>query len=258
MLGFPPEDGPQFRGFVEDLLEGINLPPEDRITRMERLFNFKAAVNGVGGEENFMVADLRKVHFGMKWVMPCHSQSRVVAVEYVESQLFINAEFGFENATVAKKEIPCLEAEPHLDLQNLGSFVRMRTKLDRNETAFLLGQIVDVASPFGKTTKQAEQEAIANRRATRDQLKDPADAGADAVPEEQGDRKGRGEAARPRAKRLPLEVGVRRPGRRVDARERLALPSSGDVGRASDVGARLVGQERVGAHRRGAPRGSGS
>src|SRR5712671_5553768 len=37
MLGFPPEDGPQFREFVENLLEGINLPPEDRITRLERL-----------------------------------------------------------------------------------------------------------------------------------------------------------------------------------------------------------------------------
>jgi cytochrome P450 len=40
MLGFPPEDGPQFAEFVEDLLEGINLPPEDRITRMERLFSY--------------------------------------------------------------------------------------------------------------------------------------------------------------------------------------------------------------------------
>ena len=40
MLGFPPEDGPQFRAFVEDLLEGINLPPEDRIQRMERLFQY--------------------------------------------------------------------------------------------------------------------------------------------------------------------------------------------------------------------------
>jgi hypothetical protein len=43
MLGFPPEDGPQFAEFVEDLLEGINLPPEDRITRMERLFNYLLA-----------------------------------------------------------------------------------------------------------------------------------------------------------------------------------------------------------------------
>jgi hypothetical protein len=40
MLGFPPQDGPQFREFVEDLLEGINLPPEDRIARMERLFTY--------------------------------------------------------------------------------------------------------------------------------------------------------------------------------------------------------------------------
>src|SRR6266699_3701329 len=40
MLGFPPADGPQFREFVEDLLEGINLPPEARIERMERLFTY--------------------------------------------------------------------------------------------------------------------------------------------------------------------------------------------------------------------------
>ena len=40
MLGFPPEDGPRFREFVESVLEGINLSPEDRIERMERLFTY--------------------------------------------------------------------------------------------------------------------------------------------------------------------------------------------------------------------------
>jgi cytochrome P450 len=40
MLGFPPEDGPQFGEFVEDLLEGINLPPEERIERVSRLFDY--------------------------------------------------------------------------------------------------------------------------------------------------------------------------------------------------------------------------
>jgi cytochrome P450 len=40
MLGFPPEDGPQFREFVEDLLEGINLEPDDRIARVQRLFDY--------------------------------------------------------------------------------------------------------------------------------------------------------------------------------------------------------------------------
>ncbi len=43
MLGFPPEDGPQFREFVEDLIEGINLPPEDRIARVSRLFDYLLA-----------------------------------------------------------------------------------------------------------------------------------------------------------------------------------------------------------------------
>ena len=43
MLGFPPQDGPQFREFVEDLLEGINLPPDDRVERVSRLFDYLLA-----------------------------------------------------------------------------------------------------------------------------------------------------------------------------------------------------------------------
>jgi cytochrome P450 len=40
MLGFPQEDGPRFRGFVETTLEGINLLPEERIARMSLLFDY--------------------------------------------------------------------------------------------------------------------------------------------------------------------------------------------------------------------------
>jgi hypothetical protein len=40
MLGFPPEDGPRFREFVENTLEGVNLPPEERIARMQKLFDY--------------------------------------------------------------------------------------------------------------------------------------------------------------------------------------------------------------------------
>jgi len=40
MLGFPPEDGPQFGEFVENLLEGINLPPEERFDRVGRIFDY--------------------------------------------------------------------------------------------------------------------------------------------------------------------------------------------------------------------------
>jgi cytochrome P450 len=43
MLGFPPQDGPQFREFVEDLLEGINLPPDDRVARVGKLFEYLLA-----------------------------------------------------------------------------------------------------------------------------------------------------------------------------------------------------------------------
>jgi cytochrome P450 len=37
MLGFPPQDGPQFRVFVEDVLEGINRQPEERQEAFARL-----------------------------------------------------------------------------------------------------------------------------------------------------------------------------------------------------------------------------
>jgi cytochrome P450 len=40
MLGFPPEDAPRFRVFVENALEGVNLPPDERIDRMALLFDY--------------------------------------------------------------------------------------------------------------------------------------------------------------------------------------------------------------------------
>lgn len=40
MLGFPQEDGPQFREFVENALEGVNLPPDDRLANFDRLFDY--------------------------------------------------------------------------------------------------------------------------------------------------------------------------------------------------------------------------
>ncbi|MEO3859182.1 cytochrome P450 [Acrocarpospora sp. B8E8] len=43
MLGFPPEDGPRFRAFIEGVLEGVNLPPEERLGRMDNLFDYLLA-----------------------------------------------------------------------------------------------------------------------------------------------------------------------------------------------------------------------
>jgi cytochrome P450 len=40
ILGFPAEDGPQFREFVKNTLEGIDLPPEQRVTRISALFYY--------------------------------------------------------------------------------------------------------------------------------------------------------------------------------------------------------------------------
>jgi len=43
ILGFPPQDAPQFREFVENTLEGINRPPAERLTRMSALFHYLLA-----------------------------------------------------------------------------------------------------------------------------------------------------------------------------------------------------------------------
>jgi cytochrome P450 len=40
ILGFPPQDAPQFREFVENTLQGINLPAQQRVTRMSALFYY--------------------------------------------------------------------------------------------------------------------------------------------------------------------------------------------------------------------------
>ncbi|MFC4534234.1 cytochrome P450 [Sphaerisporangium dianthi] len=43
MLGFPIEDAPLFREFIENTLEGVNLPPEERSARMGSLFDYLLA-----------------------------------------------------------------------------------------------------------------------------------------------------------------------------------------------------------------------
>jgi cytochrome P450 len=43
MLGFPPQDGPQFREFAKNTLEGVNLPPQERVTRKSALFYYLLA-----------------------------------------------------------------------------------------------------------------------------------------------------------------------------------------------------------------------
>jgi cytochrome P450 len=40
MLGFPPEDGPRFQEFIESALEGVNSPPDERMERMNLLFDY--------------------------------------------------------------------------------------------------------------------------------------------------------------------------------------------------------------------------
>ncbi len=43
LLGLPPQDGPRFREFVENVLEGVNLPPQERADRMAKLFDYLLA-----------------------------------------------------------------------------------------------------------------------------------------------------------------------------------------------------------------------
>ena len=43
ILGFPPRDAPRFAEFVKNTLEGVNLPPQQRTTRMSALFHYLLA-----------------------------------------------------------------------------------------------------------------------------------------------------------------------------------------------------------------------
>ncbi len=43
MLGFPPQDGPEFATFVSDVLEGINHPLEQRLEGIQALFRYLSA-----------------------------------------------------------------------------------------------------------------------------------------------------------------------------------------------------------------------
>ncbi|MGH3274595.1 MAG: cytochrome P450, partial [Streptosporangiaceae bacterium] len=43
MLGFPEDDGAQLREFAQNTLEGINLPPQERVTKMSALFYYLLA-----------------------------------------------------------------------------------------------------------------------------------------------------------------------------------------------------------------------
>ncbi|MBN2624155.1 MAG: cytochrome P450 [Acidimicrobiales bacterium] len=43
MLGFPRQDADVFRGFVHDVLEGVNKPPEERLETMQGLFDYLRA-----------------------------------------------------------------------------------------------------------------------------------------------------------------------------------------------------------------------
>jgi cytochrome P450 len=40
MLGFPPEDAPRFAEFVEDVLGTVSLPPEARLERLDKLWDY--------------------------------------------------------------------------------------------------------------------------------------------------------------------------------------------------------------------------
>jgi cytochrome P450 len=40
MMGFPREDGPRFREYIETTLEGVNQPPDERVAKMGLLFDY--------------------------------------------------------------------------------------------------------------------------------------------------------------------------------------------------------------------------
>ncbi|GAB2837099.1 cytochrome P450 [Actinocorallia aurea] len=74
MLGFPPEDGPKFRAFVEDVLEGVNLPPEKRGAKISVLFDYLYAQiqDHVENPRDDLTSYLIDVELGGQPLSPAH------------------------------------------------------------------------------------------------------------------------------------------------------------------------------------------
>ncbi|ROO88222.1 cytochrome P450 [Actinocorallia herbida] len=74
MLGFPPEDGPKFRGFVEDVLEGIDLPLEERGAKISVLFDYLYAQihDHVANPRDDLTSYLIDVELGGRPLSPQH------------------------------------------------------------------------------------------------------------------------------------------------------------------------------------------
>ncbi|GAA1001098.1 cytochrome P450 [Acrocarpospora macrocephala] len=74
MLGFPPEDGPRFRAFIEGVLEGVNLPPDERLGRMDNLFDYLLAQihDHVGNPRDDLTTYLINVEFGGQKLSSSH------------------------------------------------------------------------------------------------------------------------------------------------------------------------------------------
>ncbi|MBW8487507.1 cytochrome P450 [Actinomadura parmotrematis] len=74
MLGFPAEDGPKFREFVENTLEGVNLPPEERIARMDSLFAYLIAQidDHIANPRDDLTTYLLNVELGGNRLAPSH------------------------------------------------------------------------------------------------------------------------------------------------------------------------------------------
>ncbi|MFG1705264.1 cytochrome P450 [Nonomuraea sp. M3C6] len=74
MLGFPPEDGPRFRVFIENALEGVNLQPEERIARTEKLFDYLFAQirEHIDNPRDDLTSYLIDAEFGGQKLEPSH------------------------------------------------------------------------------------------------------------------------------------------------------------------------------------------
>jgi len=74
ILGFPPEDGPHFREYVKNTLEGVDLPPDQRLTRMSALFYYlhEQVQDHISNPRDDLTSHLIEAELGGRKLDPSH------------------------------------------------------------------------------------------------------------------------------------------------------------------------------------------
>jgi len=127
MLGFPPEDGPRFREYVASRLEGVNLPQEERVTRMSALFYYLLAqVNDhVENPRDDLTTMLVNAEMNGRTLTPSHVVGTMTLLLIAGVDTTASAiGASLWHLAAHPQDRGCLLAEPHLLRTAMEEFLR--------------------------------------------------------------------------------------------------------------------------------------